>query len=433
MTSTTFYGRRYMKLFAYWALAVRPEARRALLISYGLGNTGEALTRSDRLTSVDVVDISPTILEISSMTKWPGTIDPLEDPRVSVHIEDGRFFLLTTGSRYDIITAEPPPPRGAGVINLYSLEYFRLVRRRLAPGGITTHWLPVNQLSLQDSRGIVGAFCAVFEDCTLWTGAGYDWMLAGTNGATTPPSEEAFVRLWTSAGGGADLRNLGIEAPEQLGALFIADAPALASWCGDTPPLVDDRPGRLSQSHPPPEDLGAYRELMDPRKGAERFSSSPLIRRLWPAALRERTVPWFEWQRVFNDDFEGWQRPAALAELWDVLEHTSLRTLPLLLLDSEPRIRDIARTRAAAGDRHPALSHHLGIAALADRDYDAAARHFAVAESREHPPGLLQALALGLDGRREEALEILRGLENLPPHAAAWSGWLEERLERPDG
>jgi hypothetical protein len=42
-------------------------------------------------------------------------------------------------------------------------------------------------------------------------------------------------------------------------------------------------------------------------------------------------------------------------------------------------------------------------------------------------------LALGLDGRREEALEILRGLENLPPHAAAWSGWLEERLERPDG
>ena len=27
----------------------------------------------------------------------------------------------------------------------------------------------------------------------------------------------------------------------------------------------------------------------------------------------------------------------------------------------------------------------------------------------------------------------IRGLENLPPHAAAWSGWLEERLERPEG
>jgi tetratricopeptide (TPR) repeat protein len=258
-------------------------------------------------------------------------------------------------------------------------------------------------------------------------------MLAGTNGAATPPSEEAFARLWKSLGAGADLRDLGIEGPDQLGALFIADAPALASWCGDTPPLVDDRPGRLSQNHPPPEDLDAYRELMDPERGAERFAASPLIRRLWPPGLRARTMPWFEWQRVFNADFEGWQRPAALAELWDVLERTSLRALPLLLLDSEPRIRDVAWARAAAGDRHPALSHHLGIAALADRDYEAAARHFAEAKSREHPPGLLQALALGLGGRREEALETLRGLEDLPSHAEAWRVWLEERLGRPDG
>jgi hypothetical protein len=63
MTSTTFYGRRYMKLFAYWPLALRPESRRALLISYGLGNTGEALARSPSLTAIDVVDISHTILE----------------------------------------------------------------------------------------------------------------------------------------------------------------------------------------------------------------------------------------------------------------------------------------------------------------------------------------------------------------------------------
>jgi spermidine synthase len=433
MTSTTFYGRRYMKLFAYWALALRPTARRALLISYGLGNTGEALTRSDHLTSIDVVDISPAILEISSMTAWPGTTDPLEDPRVRVHIEDGRFFLLTASSRYDIITAEPPPPRGAGVVNLYSLEYFRLVRRRLAPGGITTHWLPVNQLSLQDSRGIVRAFCAVFEDCTLWSGAGYDWMLAGTNGAAAPPLERAFARLWTSPRTGVDLRDLGIEVPEQLGALFVADSTALARWCGDTPPLVDDHPGRLRQSHPPPEDLDAYRELMDPRRCAERFASSPFIRRVWPAALREKTLAWFRWQRVFNEDFERWHRPTALAELWDVLDTTSLRTLPLLLLDSEPRIRDIARARASAGDRHPALSHHLGIAALAERGYEAAARHFAEADSQVHPAGLLRALALGLDGRPEEALRILHGLEDLPPHAAVWRGWLEERLERPDG
>jgi hypothetical protein len=419
-----------MKLFAYWGLAVRPQSRRALLISYGLGNTGEALARADGLERIDVVDISPTILALGSSIERPHARDPLEDPRVHVHVEDGRFFLLAGTEPYDLITAEPPPPRGAGIVNLYSREYFQLVRRRLAPGGVTTHWLPVNQLSVRDTKGIAAAFCQVFADCTLWTGAGLDWMLAGTNGMATPPAEDAFARLWTRPGSARDLADLGIERPEQLGALFLADAEALARWVGDTPPLVDDRPGRLSQSAPPRSHRRVYHELMDARLNAEAFSSSASIRRLWPRALAERTTPWFRWQRTFDEDFRDGRRLGAMLDLWDVLEETPLEVLPLLLLDSEPRIRDIALAREAAGDRHPALSHHLGAAALAERDYETAARHFALASSRTHPPALLRALAVGLAGRPSEALETLQGVDEreLPDHARAWLSDLVIRL-----
>ena len=432
MTSSTFYGRRYMKLFAHWALAVRPEARTALLISYGLGNTAEALVLAPGLERIDVVDISRSVLGLSPLVARAGAKDPLRDPRVRVHVEDGRFHLLVGTGVYDIITAEPPPPRGAGIVNLYTLEYFRLVRKRLAPGGVATHWLPVNQLSVSDSRAIVRAFCLAFEDCSLWSGAGYDWMLAGTNGALRP-SEEGFSRPWREAASGRDLRDLGVETPEQLGALFVADAATLDAWTAGAPPLVDDRPGRLRQKASPPSDLAVFRAFQDARACAERFRRSAQIGRLWPEGLRERTVAWFEWRGVFDRDFDTAGRPEALADLWAVLQGSSLRTLPLLQLDSEPRLTAIGRRRQAAGDRNPALAFHLGAAALADRDYAEAARLFEEAGEGGngfHPSPLLRGVALGLAGRSGEALALVEATSaaGLPPHSVPWREWLLDRL-----
>ena len=432
MTSTQFYARRYMKLFAYWPLALRPQARRALLVSYGLGNTAEALLRTNGIEQLDVVDISRTILELSPLVERAATPDPLRDPRVAQHVDDGRFHLHTAGAQYDVITAEPPPPLAAGVAALYSLEYFRLVHDRLAPGGIATHWLPVNQLTLPAARAVTRAFCAVFDDCTLWSGAGYDWMLAGTRGASAP-SEQSFARLWAEPKSEAELRELGIERPEQLGALFIADAAQLAEWTAGADPVVDDQPGRLGSALSGPEDAAAYRAFQEPAACAERFRASAVLDRLWPSALRERTRAWFEWQGVFNRDYEAGGRAEALAELWAVLERTPLTTLPLLQLDSEPRIRATARMRHLEGGSHPALAFHLGAAALADRDYLAAARFFAAAGEQGntvHSPRLLRALALGLGGDQENALAAVRTIppDSLPPHARPWRDWLEGRL-----
>jgi len=294
----------------------------------------------------------------------------------------------------------------------------------------------VNQLSVPESWGIVRAFCAVFEDCSLWSGAGYDWILVGTNGADRPATEEGFARAWRDAGG--ELRDLGVESPEELGALFIADAATLDSWTSGVPPLVDDRPGRLRPWAPPASERAVYRELQEASACAERFRASPLVRRLWPAALAEHTLPSFEWRGVFDRDYDDPTRPAALADLWAALERSRLRTLPLLLMDSEPRIATIARARHAEGERHPGLAYHLGAAALADRDLAAAARFFEEAGTASvgfHSPELLRVVALGLGGRGAEALALAESLPpaSLPPHALPWRAWLIERLRSASG
>ena len=56
-------GKRYMKYFVYWPLAFHPEVKKALLISYGVGQTAKALTDSAEIEDIDIVDLSADILD----------------------------------------------------------------------------------------------------------------------------------------------------------------------------------------------------------------------------------------------------------------------------------------------------------------------------------------------------------------------------------
>ena len=104
--------------------------------------------------------------------------------------------MLTTAKRFDLITAEPPPPKTAGIVNLYTREYFELMRDRLSDHGIASYWLPIYQLSDSDAKAIIGAFCGAFSDCSLWSGAGAEWILVGSRGNVPAPTYEAFSRQW---------------------------------------------------------------------------------------------------------------------------------------------------------------------------------------------------------------------------------------------
>ncbi len=302
MSANGMRDRRYMELFALWPGIVHPAPRKALLICYGIGTTARALVRDPRLESIDVVDISRDILAMSRVIFPDPRRNPTLDPRVRLHVEDGRFFLQAAAVRYDIITAEPPPPLFAGVDRLYSREYFRLMADRLAEGGVATYWLPVYQLPARDARTIVRAFLEAFPQASLWTGAGLDWMLVGVKGPGRPASPAAFLRPWGEAGFAGELAAIGLERPECLGATFIADGERLRAWVGGAAPLADNFPRRLSDREADLRtDLDAYRQFMNAPEAAANFAGSPLIRRLWPDDLRRDTVAWFPRQRILNE------------------------------------------------------------------------------------------------------------------------------------
>ena len=416
MSASDPYSRRYMELFSALGLAFHPEARSALLISYGVGNTARALTAQPEFERIDVVDISRATLELAGLPFAPEK-SPLEDARVRAFLEDGRHFLLNAKQHYDLITGEPPPPAMAGVVNLYTREYFELMRSRLSPGGIATYWLPVIQFRPPEARAITRAFCEAFPDCSLWEGGYGDWILLGTAGGTPRLSESQIRRQWTDPTAARGLVEIGIERAEQLAATFLADADFLGEWVAGVPPLVDDRPARAPVWHSFSEQRRIHPDYAELQITARaRFEQSRFLERAWPREFREASLDFFETQRLARTYLGPAQQAAPLGLLHRVLTETDLTTLPLWMLGSDADRQRIARELSERGRSSSDIDFVLGLGALATRDYAAAARWL----ERREPLDLrnqrdrFRVYALCMSGACGEILEQLDSPESPP-------------------
>ena len=428
MSGTHWGSRRYMKLYVYWPVALAGPPKSALLISYGVGSTAKALTDTASLETIDIVDISRDILELNEIVYPDPKEHPLRDPRVRVHVEDGRHFLQRTKQRFDLITGEPPPPKTAGVVNLYTREYFQLIHDRLTSGGINTYWLPVHSMTDGDARAIIRAYCEVFHDCSLWGAWGLNWMLVGSRDANWARSEEVFAAQWSDPVVGPELRRLGVELPEQLGATFMADADTLAELTRDTQPLIDDFPKRLANELPDTDGtVAVFRPWMNTAVARERFATSPQIASMWPDALRERSLGYFAMQETINDrstTTEIASPGARIAELDHLLTTTALRTPALWSLGTNvDQLRMAELQLEAGGAVDPLLLDTLWAArAFADRDFAAAANFLAAAQRRAPRTAALlyyRLYALCRDDRSDEAQGIAEAAKAWLPDADA--------------
>ena len=425
MSATNYGARRYMKLYVYWPMAVHPDLKHALLIGYGVGNTAKAMTDSKSLETIDVVDLSPDILDMNRIVYPDPAEHPLRDPRVRVHVEDGRYLLQTTDRRFDLITGEPPPPGIAGVEHLYSHEYFSLMRERLADGGIATYWLPLSDLSDVSAGAILRAFCDAFTDCSLWNGAGTHLMMVGTRDAVGPVSDEKFVRQWRDPPVAAEMRRLGLEQPEQLGALFIGDADYVRSLTGSMAPLTDDHPKIIEAPPSSPDARGRIlRSVTDTAAARARFEMSPLIARLWPAEMRTASLPYFEFQDVVNAHMYGdllAGAPAAIEDVHRVLTRSSLTAPVLWRLGSNADVQQVVSTPSGEQE-NPLLQFHVGVRLISERRYaDAASalnRAAALASQAPTPAAAstgdnafaMHVYALCMSGQIRLAQELIRGV-----------------------
>jgi spermidine synthase len=425
MSATTVSADRYMRQFVYLPVALHPAPKRALLICFGVGNTARALVRTRELERIDVVDISRDILELSSVLFPDPATHPLRDPRVQVHVEDGRFFLQTRPETWDLITGEPPPPENAGIAGLYSREYFHLLKERLSPGGIATYWLPIDSLSEPASRSIVKAWTEAFETCFLWRGTKQDLILVGLRGPAVRIDERRFAAQWEDPATKRDLAEVGLELPEALGTGFVGDGEYLRSICKTAEPAADAFPKRIVAGGPGEKSM--YRDWLDLKASAARFQQSQAVSQLWPAGLREKTLAHFEWEERL--EYLQYSRFPDFERLHRIVTETRLRTPLSWVLGSDRDEERAAQQSEPEIQKGPGPQYHLAVRALADRDFARAAEHFLRTLDAPRPRRIDLALclyALCMAGRKEEAERTLsaRWAEakkaNLPSDYWSW-------------
>ena len=117
----------------------RDTPGRVLIVGAGTG-TDVALALSRGATRVDAVEIDPRLAQIGAQVH-PDR--PYSDPRVFVHIDDGRAFLERTSQKFDLIIFALPDSltlvAGASSLRLesylFTVEAMAAVRAHLAPGG----------------------------------------------------------------------------------------------------------------------------------------------------------------------------------------------------------------------------------------------------------------------------------------------------------
>lgn len=166
-------------LMGHLPMLLRPSARDVLVIGLGSGCTAGAVACHPSLRRLDVVEITPEVVEAARLFEaHNGHV--LQEPRLQMHIEDAKSFLQLSERRYDAIISAPSNPWMAGVAGVFSREFYQQCQEHLAEGGVMVQWIQTYDFSDPTLDMVLATFGRVFPQVSVWQGYGMDMLLAGT-------------------------------------------------------------------------------------------------------------------------------------------------------------------------------------------------------------------------------------------------------------
>ena len=180
MSASNMIATRYMKLLAHVPILLADKPDDILVICFGTGQTTGAAGLHKGVKTVDSLELSPSVLNAGKMFTEENN-NVLSNPKVNFVIQDGRNHLLTTHKLYDVITSEPPPPRTAFTVNLYTKEYYDLQKTKLKPGGIVAQWIPLHSQGEKEVAMHFKTFQSVFPYTMSWLAVANEIIIIGSN------------------------------------------------------------------------------------------------------------------------------------------------------------------------------------------------------------------------------------------------------------
>lgn len=148
-------------MLGYIPMVMHSNPREILHIGLGTGTTLVATAHFNEAERIDVVELNPAIANGAKLFAELNE-NVLENPKVNLFINDARNHLLLNEKKYDVIILEPSDIWLSGEVNLFTKEFYEIVKSRLNKKGIFVTWIPASELSTEDTAIALKTISSVF-------------------------------------------------------------------------------------------------------------------------------------------------------------------------------------------------------------------------------------------------------------------------------
>ena len=129
----------YHENLVHVAAVTHPSPTRALIVGGGDGGSAEEILKHPSIKSVTLAEIDLAVVDISRKYLQNVHRGALDDPRVTLKIEDGFAFVRKDTEQYDLIVLDLTDPGGPST-PLYTTDFYQACAARLRPmGAMTLH------------------------------------------------------------------------------------------------------------------------------------------------------------------------------------------------------------------------------------------------------------------------------------------------------
>ena len=125
---------------------MHPNPERVAVIGLGSAGTVNGIGGRAETRQIDCFEIASNqalvLANYAAQARDTAVGAVLSDPRLRLLFRDGRYAIRNRDVYYDVIEADALRPTSAYSGNIYSQEYFQLIRSRLKPNGLAVTWCP---------------------------------------------------------------------------------------------------------------------------------------------------------------------------------------------------------------------------------------------------------------------------------------------------
>jgi spermidine synthase len=174
---------RLQRMLGHMTHLIPDRPTEALVIGFGAGVTAGSVAIGPNVEHVTIAEIEPLVPRVVSTYFSEHNYDVARSPKVKIHLDDARHYLLTTDKKFDAITSDPLDPWVKGAATLYTREFFEVVKEHLNPGGVVTLFVQLYESNTEAVKSEIGTFFEAFPNGVVWgntnNGQGYDLVVMG--------------------------------------------------------------------------------------------------------------------------------------------------------------------------------------------------------------------------------------------------------------